>query len=118
MQHHTEISELVVGLIIVFVMCYYCFGSWSRLGLSLLWGSFAPDLTELHRRAVAWDQSKPGSKPDLILPRGNIFPMPRILSLTLPTSHHSLGADPLVTTFKIKVFFFPLCGVLLLSTPH
>ena len=53
MQHHTEISELVVGLITVFVMCYYHFWSWSRLGLSLLWGLFALDSAELRRNACS-----------------------------------------------------------------
>lgn len=65
-----------------------------------------------------WDPSKPGSEPDLILSREKDFPMPQILSLTLPTSHYSLDADSSEAIFTRKMGFQPFLGVLLLSTPR
>lgn len=78
MQHHTEISELVVGLIIVFVMCHHPFWSWSRLGLSLLWWLCALDLAELCRNACSLGPIRAWIKaPSDPAEKGKFFPYPK-----------------------------------------
>lgn len=81
----------------VFVACYSHFWSWRRLGLALICALFALEFDELHRNAYSLGSFKPGYKPNLILPRGKVFPVDQILSLGLPSSCCSLGADFLMT---------------------